>query len=139
MHRKASQARCRPSFIGLARANVAGDRHCECSEEIQRPAWSLDCFAAFAARNGRNNDRRRTHDRVSDSARIGRPGRDRGVGGIFVSAEILRLIARPDRFRGPTDFPMIVSRSAAGPENPIDMLPCEHVWPDKIESAFAGT
>jgi hypothetical protein len=77
-----------------------------------------------------------THDRAPDSARIGRFGRDRGVGGIFVSAEILRLIARPDRFRGQTDFPMIASRSAAGPENPIDMLPHEHVWPDEINSAF---
>ena len=39
------------------------------------------------------------HDRVSDSARISRAGRDRAVGRILVSAEIIRFIARPKHSR----------------------------------------
>jgi len=34
------------------------------------------------------------HDRVSDIARIGWPGRDRGVGRILMSAEIIRFTSR---------------------------------------------
>ncbi len=34
------------------------------------------------------------HDRISDSALISRADRDRGVGGIFASAEIIQFIPR---------------------------------------------
>jgi|GEM_PF-1534511 hypothetical protein len=64
--------------------------------------------------------------------------RDRGLGGIFVSAEIIRFIARPDRNRGPTDFPTIAFRSATGPDDltmdHVDTAACEVVWPHSDEA-----
>ena len=54
-----------------------------------------------------------SHDRLSDIARIGRPGRDRGVGRIFVSAEIIQFIRGPRRNRELSDFPTIAFRSVA--------------------------
>lgn len=75
------------------------------------------------------------HDRISDLARIGRPGRDRGMGGIVVSAEIIRLIRGPKRAREPSDFPTIAFRSAARPDDlamdHADTAPCEYVPPDE--------
>jgi len=64
--------------------------------------------------------------------------RDRGLGGIFMSAEIIRFIARPDRNRGPTDFPTIAFRSATGPDDltmdHVDTAACEVVWPHSDEA-----
>jgi len=72
------------------------------------------------------------HDRVFDFARFGRPGRDRSVGGVFMSAEIIRFIPRPNH-RGPTDFPAIAFRSEAPPKDhaaeQVDTAPCELAWP----------
>jgi hypothetical protein len=71
------------------------------------------------------------HDRVSDIARIGRPRRHRGVGGIFVSAEIVQFIPRPNHNREPTEFPTIAFRSAAQPDDltldHVDTSPSEYV------------
>jgi hypothetical protein len=82
------------------------------------------------------------HDSVSDNARIGRPGRDRGVGGIFMSAEIIRFIPRPNH-RRPTDFPTIAFRSAAQPRDLateyVDTAPCELAWPDEADSGSNET
>jgi hypothetical protein len=128
MHRKASQARCRPSFIGVARANVAGTRreqgprahaackgwglrrkmiarsgqrhipnsHCERSEAIKRSGLVIEGFVASLLAMAGTTIGGGTHDRVPDSARIGWPGRDRSVGGIFVNSESLQFIALPD-------------------------------------------
>jgi hypothetical protein len=67
-----------------------------------------------APRNDKNNDSERgqQHDCIFDIDFTGRPGHDRGVGGVFVSAEIIQFI-RPDRKSGLTDFPTIAFRSAA--------------------------
>jgi len=81
------------------------------------------------------------HDRVSDLARIGRPGRDRGVGGIVVSAEIIRFIRGPKPDRELSDFPTIAFRSAARPDDlamdHVDTAPCEYLWPDATDSMSA--
>jgi hypothetical protein len=78
------------------------------------------------------------HDRLSDIARLGRIGRHRGVGGIFVSAEIIRFIRGPKHNRGQTDFPTIAFRSAVRPNDLTmdhsDTAPCEYVWPDQGEA-----
>jgi hypothetical protein len=78
------------------------------------------------------------HDRISDIARIGRTGRYRGVGGIFVSAEIIRFIRGPKHHRGPTDFPTIAFRSVVRRDDQTmdhsDTAPCEYVWPDHSEA-----
>ena len=78
------------------------------------------------------------HDRVSDIALIGRPDRDRGVGGVFVSAEIIRFIRGPKHHRGQTDFPTIAFRSVVRPNDltmdHADTAPCESVWPDQSEA-----
>jgi hypothetical protein len=55
-----------------------------------------------------------------------------------MSAKIIRFIARPDRNRGPTDFPTIEFRSATGPDDltmdHADAAACEVVWPDSDEA-----
>jgi hypothetical protein len=69
------------------------------------------------------------HDRVSDIARTGRLGRDRTVGGIVVSAEIIPFIPRPNRRSGLTEFP-IIRRSAIQQDDltmdHADTAPCEY-------------
>ena len=69
------------------------------------------------------------HDRVSDIARTGRLGRDRTMGGIVVSAEIIPFIPRPNRRRGLTEFP-IIRRSAIQQDDltmdHADTAPCEY-------------
>jgi hypothetical protein len=81
------------------------------------------------------------HDRVSDLARLGRPGRDRGVGGIVMSAEIIRFIRGPKRARELSDFPTIAFWSAARPDDlamdHVDTAPCEYLWPEATDSAPA--
>jgi hypothetical protein len=82
---------------------------------------------------------RSMHDRVSDIARPGRPGRDRGVGGNFVSAEIIQFIRGPRRHREPSDFPTIAFRSTARPDDlamdHADTAPSEYVRPEPTESS----
>jgi hypothetical protein len=82
--------------------------------------------------------KRGLHDRVSDIARIGRPGRDRGVGGNFMSAEIIQFIRGPQRHRDHSDFPTIAFRSAARPDDLVmrhaDTAPSEYVPPKPEES-----
>jgi hypothetical protein len=52
------------------------------------------------------------------------------MGGIFVSAEIVRFIRGPRRGRGRSDFPAIAFRSAAWPDDlvmdHVDTAACEH-------------
>lgn len=85
--------------------------------------------------------KRGLHDRVSDIARIGRPGRDRGMGGIVVSAEIIQFIRGPRHHREQSDFPTIVFRSAARPDDLVmdhaDTAPSEYVRPEPAESCDA--
>jgi hypothetical protein len=82
--------------------------------------------------------KRGAHDRVSDIARIGRPGRDRGVGGIFVSAEIIQFIRGPKRNRELSDFPTIAFRSAARADDLVmdhaDTAPSEYAPPEPAVS-----
>ena len=72
------------------------------------------------------------HDHVSDLARLGWPDRDRIMGGIFVSAEIIPFTPRPKRGSGPIDF-SAASRSAIRPDDltmdHADTAPCEYLWP----------
>jgi hypothetical protein len=72
------------------------------------------------------------HGRVFDIARARGPDRDRGVGGIFMSAEIIQFIPRPNHNRDQTDFPTIAFRSAARPDDltmdHVDTSPCEFVF-----------
>jgi hypothetical protein len=77
------------------------------------------------------------HDRVFDIARACGPDRDRGVGGICMSADIIQFIPRPQRNRGPTDFSTIAFRSAPRPDDltmdHVDTAPCEYLWPDECD------
>jgi hypothetical protein len=72
------------------------------------------------------------HDRISDFACIGGPDRDRIMGEIFVSAEIIPFTSRPKRGSGPADFSS-TSRSAIRPDDlamdHVDTAPCEYLWP----------
>jgi len=80
-----------------------------------------------------------SHDRMSDLARTGRPGRDRSVGGIFVSAEIIPFIARPSRRNGWTEF---LNQTRSGIQlddltmDHADAPPCASIWP--CEYAVSG-
>jgi hypothetical protein len=60
------------------------------------------------------------------------------MGGIFMSAEIIRFIPRPKREREQTDFPTIAFRHPVRPEDPAvdraDTAPCEYVVPDTREN-----
>src|SRR5260221_2651925 len=84
-------------------------------------------------------EERGQYDRISDITRIDWPRRHRGVGGIFVSAEIIHFMARPNHHREQTGFPAIAFRSAAQPDDltmcPVDTSPCEYVWPDECDPA----
>jgi hypothetical protein len=73
------------------------------------------------------------HDRVSDIALIGRPDRNRGVGGSFMSAKIIQFAPRPHRERKEMEFSTIAYRSAPRPDDlmmdHVGTSPCEYVWP----------
>jgi hypothetical protein len=60
------------------------------------------------------------------------------MGWIFMSAEIIQFIPRPKPNREPIDFPTIIFRSAAVPDDltmdHADTSPCEYVWPDFSET-----
>jgi hypothetical protein len=77
-------------------------------------------------------------DRVSDSASTGRPGRDCGVGGIFLSAEIVQFTRGAKHEPDQSKFPTIAFRSAARPDklamNHVDTAPCEYVRPEPTEA-----
>jgi hypothetical protein len=81
------------------------------------------------------------HDRVSDIALMGRPDRDRDVGGSFMSAKIIQFVPRPDRERRAMEFSTIASRSAPQPDDltmdHVDTKPGECVWPDSRERQIA--
>ena len=73
---------------------------------------------------------READDRLPDIARARRPDCHRRIGGMLVSAEIIRLIPRPRRDDEQTDFPTIAFRSAV-PDltmNHADAVPCKHVF-----------
>jgi hypothetical protein len=76
------------------------------------------------------------HDRVSDSACLGRTGRDRGVGGIVVSAEIIQFIRGAKHDPVQSDIPTIAFRSRARPDDfamdHADTAPCEYVRPEEV-------
>jgi hypothetical protein len=56
-----------------------------------------------------------------------------------MSADIVRLVPRPDRGREPTDFPAIAFRSACEPDDlrmdHDDTAPCEYLRPENDASA----
>jgi len=64
--------------------------------------------------------------------------RDRSMGGIFMSADIIRFIPRPKHDRGQTDFPTIAFRLPVRHDDPTidhtDTAPCEYVPPDPHEN-----
>ena len=57
--------------------------------------------------------KRGANDCISDIARACLIGCHRGVGGVFVSAEIVQLMPRPRHCHAQTDFPAIAFRSAS--------------------------
>jgi len=77
------------------------------------------------------------HDCVSDIALIGRPDRDRGVGGTLMSAKIIQFAPRPHRERKEMEFSTIAFRSAPRPDDltmdHVDTSPGECIWPDSRE------
>ena len=79
------------------------------------------------------NFRREVDDRVSDIARAGRADCHHGMGGMFVSAEIIQFIPRPRHDNEQTDFPVIDFRSAMQdlPLGHVDTAPCECTEPDE--------
>jgi hypothetical protein len=81
------------------------------------------------------------HDRVSDIALIGRPDRDRGLGGSFMSAKIVQFVPRRNRRRKEMEFSTIASRSAPRPDDltmdHVDTSPCEYVRPDAYEAQIS--
>jgi hypothetical protein len=60
------------------------------------------------------------------------------VGGIVVSAEIIRFILGPKHYRGQSEFPTIAFRSVPRPDDltieDADTAPCEYVRPEAVES-----
>jgi hypothetical protein len=92
-------------------------------------------------RAGGNNNPKEAgrHDRVPDIACTGGPGRDRAVGGIFVSAEIIPFIPRPNRRSRLAEF-LNQTRSAIRQDDltmdHADTVPCESDWP--CEYAVSG-
>jgi hypothetical protein len=75
-------------------------------------------------------------DRMSDIARACWSRRNPGLGGVYVSAEIIQFIPRPKLDAGQTDFPTIVFLSALLDDRAIDhadTAPSEYVQPDWYE------
>jgi hypothetical protein len=83
------------------------------------------------------------YDRVSDIAFTDGLDRDRGVGRILMSAEIIRFNLRFNRRRAPLCLPAIAFRSAAEADDlsmdHVDTAPCDHVWPDQTAPATTET
>ena len=110
---------------------MSGQRHCErCPELIAAVIqYQRNTFAEGIFRN----------DRVSDLTRARRPDRNRVLGGIFVSAEIVQFIPRENRRSRQNDV-ATAFRPAIGPDDltmdHVDTAPCEYVRPCK-ESQFA--
>jgi hypothetical protein len=80
------------------------------------------------------------HDRVPDIALIGRPDRDRGVGGTLMSAEIIQFAPRPHRERREMASSTIAFRSPRPDDltmDHVDTSPGECVWPDSRERQIA--
>jgi hypothetical protein len=73
--------------------------------------------------------KREANDRLPDIARAYRIDCDRGVGGMFVSAEIILLMPRPGHDSEQTDFPAIAFRTAMP-----DIATDQRVRPDDIAS-----
>jgi hypothetical protein len=71
-----------------------------------------------------------TDDRLPAVAGVDRTCRNRHLGRIVMSADIIRFIPRPDTARERTDFPTIAFRSAVKPDelvmDHVDTAPCEH-------------
>ena len=81
------------------------------------------------------------HDRVPDIALIGRPDRNRGVGGPFMSAEIIQFASRPNRKHKEMASSTIAFRSAPRPDDltmdHVDTSPGECAWPDFREGQIS--
>jgi len=120
----------------LARGPTATIRHADRAWRDRVRAWN-DCESDHAAHFIHTGEEARMTAYLISLSLAGM-ARDRGLGGIFVSAEIIRFIARPDRNRGPTDFPTIAFRSATGPDDltmdHVDTAACEVVWPHSDEA-----
>jgi hypothetical protein len=78
-------------------------------------------------------------DRLSAVAGLDRTCRDRYLGGIVMSADIIRFIPRPNPGREPTDFPTIAFRSPVKHDDLVmdhtDTAPCEHAPAESDASA----
>src|SRR5271156_5018622 len=61
--------------------------------------------------------RRGRHDSYPDIAFLDGPGRDRGMGGVIVSAEIIPFVPRPNRKREPMHLPPAPFRWAPRPDD----------------------
>src|SRR5947208_16275397 len=53
--------------------------------------------------------------------------RDRSMGGIFMSADIIRFIPRPKHDRGQTDFPTIAFRLPVRHDDPLSIIPTQRL------------
>ena len=129
---RASQASCRPSLHPPARANVPA-RGVAQSTFASGPLLQGIGFAPEMI--ARKSDHaahlihvqsESQHDRVSDIARIGWPGRDRGVGRILMSAEIIRFTSRIyyTHFGKLTAITAVISDSSRMPFRPRLEGPC---------------
>jgi hypothetical protein len=78
------------------------------------------------------------HDRVFDIARACGLARDRDVGGIGMSADIIQFIPRPHPAREPTDLPTMAFRSVPRSDDltmdHVDTAPCEYLRPEPDEA-----
>jgi hypothetical protein len=78
------------------------------------------------------------HGRVFDIARACGLARDRGVGGICMSADVIQFIPRPNPAREPTDLPTMafrfVPRSDDLTMDHVDTSPCEYLRPEPDEA-----
>jgi hypothetical protein len=109
--------------------------HCRKTRPRGRRPNQLPCArvraALFVSSNNNERSRRGQHDGYPDIAFLGGPGRDHGMRGVGVSAEIIAFVPRLNRKRGPRYFPPATLRSAPCPDDltmdHADTAPCEYL------------
>jgi hypothetical protein len=80
---------------------------------------------------------REIDDRLSDLARPDWPDCDHGLGGTFMSVDIVQFIPRPRHASGQTDFPTVAFRSAVRDLERAEPAPRDDTETDKRESKMS--
>jgi hypothetical protein len=120
-----------PHFAGAFTSLSAHCRKTRSRRVVVRTSQPARARGPLASLHNNEPTRRGQHDGLPDIAFLGGPDRDRGMGGVIVSAKIIAFVPRLNRRRKPVHFPPASFRSAPPPDDltmdHADTAPCEYV------------